>query len=448
MYSTADWQNPDAPHDYFDIHGNGICGNLAEFMRNEAENPSGMYDFLYNFANFFTYSQPGLGSQNRSQSSCNNGGQNRFDFEGNSDALIQLFETASAPVTSILGSKQKFNELLSSIAVLCHGVDHMLGLQLVQLSAMFGLLPVVFCKFATLTGKNANGRGPNKLIRLCTSNSGNEMCADDAETQNHIFNGLCAEISKCYGSDYGGIPRYTPAKLENTMCEIWRILIEYVGICDDDPKNPELHHLLEVFEDDRRFIAFGLGTKVDVVFVYRDRPSKFRLQHFFHVNSNHQSWRLQMYVHEIHKDANWIHKIHLSNFGKSNRKCKMKNLMLWKPGSNETFGAKVLFLDKSIEQFYISRPLINDRENFEVNSSGNKNWWTDEAYSDSGRSKHFLRYKSNVLKSYSTNRMKRNRQHTQECMKLLHPNSQTKSKLSKKKKSTQSNTGSRKKSKK
>ena len=180
---------------YFDIHSNGMCSELTEFMCNEYENSLGMYDFLYNFGQFLSNSQPGLGSLNRSQSSCNNGGMNRFDFEGHSEALIKLFKKASAPVRSIIESKQNFNDLLSSIAKLCHGVDNMLGLQLVQLSAMFGLLPAVFCKFATLTGKNATSRGSNQLIQLCTSNSGNEKCADDADTQNSIFNGLCAEIS-------------------------------------------------------------------------------------------------------------------------------------------------------------------------------------------------------------------------------------------------------------
>ena len=129
MYSSSDWEL-DPEDNSFDINGNGICGDLAEFMRNEAENPSGMYDFLYNFGNFFSNSQPGFGSLNRSQSCCSNGGTNRFDFEGHSEALIELFKRASAPVRSIIESKQKFNELLSSVAELCHDVDHMLGQQL------------------------------------------------------------------------------------------------------------------------------------------------------------------------------------------------------------------------------------------------------------------------------------------------------------------------------
>ena len=448
MYSGADWENQDKPFDHFDIHGNGICEDLADFMRKDAANPLGMYDFLYDFANFFSYSQPGLGSLNRTQSSCNNGSTNRFDFDGHADQLVELFEIASAPVSTTVQSKQKFKELLSSVAKLCHGVDHMLALQLVQLSAMFGLVPVVFCKFATLTGKNARNRGPNRLIRLCTSNSGNESCADNTEAQNSIFNGLCSEIGKCYGTDYGGIPRYSPSKLENTMCEIWRILQRYAAIRGGDSKNPELHHVLEVFNDDRRYITIGLGKKVDVAFVYRDRPSKFQLQNFFHVNSNHQSWRLQMFVHEIHKNSNWIHKIHLSNFGKSNRKCKMNNLMLWKPGTNEAFGDQVLFLDKSIKQFYISRPLLNDRENFEINSFGNKNWWTDEAYTDSGRSKHYLHYKTKVQKKYCTKRMKRNIELTEERIELLSRNFQQGSKLQKKRKQTERKTVSNTKNKK
>ena len=74
----------------------------------------------------------------------------------------------------------------------------------------------------------------------------------------------------------------------------------------------------------------------------------------------------------------------------------MNNLMLWEEGGTGTSGEQKLFLDKFIRQFYLSRPQQSDRDNFNVEFSGNKNWWKDNAYSDSGRSKHQLHYTINV----------------------------------------------------
>ena len=213
------WESRD--YNYFIFHSNNIMDYFCSFMEKEAKGSSGMYNFLHNFGAFQQFSQPGLGSQNRSQLSCNNGGTNRFNFEGNADEIIKLFQVASLPTRSVLESEQKFNDLISFLIKKLKDVADFKALQLVQLSAMFGLVPIEFSKFASLSGRNSLIHGPNQLIQLCTSNSGNEKCADDAEVHNRIFNGLCAEILKCYGNDYGGIPNYMPAKLENTMCEIW-----------------------------------------------------------------------------------------------------------------------------------------------------------------------------------------------------------------------------------
>ena len=136
MYSLSEWEE-DCEGNYFDMHSNLVSNKLSQFMDNESKSTSGMYNFLYNFGKFLSNSQPGLGTHNRSQSCCSNGGTNRFDFEGNTEALIELYEKASAPVRSIIESKQNFNDLLSSLAELCHGVDQFMSLQLVQLSPMF-----------------------------------------------------------------------------------------------------------------------------------------------------------------------------------------------------------------------------------------------------------------------------------------------------------------------
>ena len=46
--------------------------------------------------------------------------------------------------------------------------------------------------------------------------------------------------------------------------------------------------------------------------------------------------------------------------------------MLWEEGSMGSFGEQKLVLDKSIRQFYLSRPQQSDRDDFNVELSGNK----------------------------------------------------------------------------
>ena len=235
IYSATKWE--DDVENFFNFDSNFLLENLKEFMESEMDTPSNMYDFLYNLGEFQQYNQPGYGSQNRSQTSSHSSGSNRYDFEELAETLLELFQEASLPTRNVLESKQKFNELITNLVAQVKGVKAFKALQLVQLSAMFGLIPMEFSKFASISGKNSEKRGPNKLIELCTSNSRNESCADNPEVQNRIFNGLCAEISSCYGNDYGGIPKYFPSKLENTMCEIWRILKNYVTTkYSGDPK--------------------------------------------------------------------------------------------------------------------------------------------------------------------------------------------------------------------
>ena len=212
---------------------------------------------------------------------------------------------------------------------------------------------------------------------------------------------------------------------------------------------PNYSHINELFKDENLVTAFALAPKLDVAFVYRDRPSKFQLQNFFRVTSNHQSWRLQMIVHEIHSDANYIHKIHISNFGKDNRKCAMKNLILWE-GRTVNFGEQVLIIDKSIHQFYLSTPLVKDRDDFDISMTSNRNWWRDRAFTDSGRSKHKLHYRFILPQKCQTTKMKKKVEAREKSLGKLYHDSKKKSKKStgNKRKSKQTNSGSRKQSKK
>lgn len=154
-----------------------------------------------------------------------------------------------------------------------------------------------------------------------------------------------------------------------------------------------------------------------------------------------------MFTHEIDKDANFIHKIHLSNFGKDNKKCQMKNLMLWQD-SHGKFGDQKIFLDESIRQFYLSRLLQTDRDNFVLQSSGIRNWWKDITYTDSGRSKHKLHYQFSVIKSHWTNGMQRKSDATDKSVGKLRMVTHDNKSSVKKRKLKKSKGGSRKSSKK
>lgn len=344
-----------------------------------------MYDFLYRVGEFVLGKHPGISTHNRHSPSYDQNGSNKFDYIRNADKLKALFKEANEMNSPSNTRKISIKEKMAKFKVL-HGnlmenikrIGSLKSLELIHMTAILGLLPLEFSMFASLEGKNAEQRGSNKFIRCCTNLPNVEKSADNQSDQNKIFNKLCDEIKSVYGSTIRGMSKCTPAKLENTLCEMFRVVKEYTQKVYGTDVDPTAKHIEECFSSANRDVSYSLMKKVDVAYIYRDRSEFFPLQNFFKVNANFNSFRIQMFAHEIRNDSHHIHKIHVTNYGQNNGVRKMNDLMVWKVLGPD-FGQCYLSIEPTLSQFYMPRTTKIERQEPYERNNRSSNWCKVEA---------------------------------------------------------------------
>ena len=255
---------------------------------------------------------------------------------------------------------------------------------------MLGLLPLQFSKFASIQSDSEKAhdgeRGPNKLLKavcLKTSARGNRVGPSSKTELSTIFNSLYDELGTIFGTGGGGINSVSEALLENTMCELYRILKAYVRLkCPQGQKRKAdiearctVENFMEAFDDERFHKVMSLDPVVDGMYLYRNCGSNLPLQNFFKVTRSGTKLRLQMFVIDHLENE---HNVHRCQMFMQDISHKETDLLRWVPSENEggSLENSVLYLhpcvikiyetvgnvDKILDKTYINS-CMNDGEN-------------------------------------------------------------------------------------
>lgn len=331
-----------------------------------------MYEWLYNVGEFVSKQAPGIGSEKRHSPSYTRSGENKFDFEKQAPILLQLYAKACHDVHHSTNSKSHRKIWAELHKALCDNIPRIGGLkalELIQLSSMLGLLPLQFSKYASVQTDsktvNDNNRGPNKLLKaICRKSNGrgNDTGPSRSSDFTQIFTGLYEELAKIFGKGSGGIHSVTEALLENTMCELWRILKEYVKVKysvttkEDIEKHCTVENFLEAFDESRLHKVLSLTPTVDPIFVFRHRGSNLPLQNFFKVTRKSSKLRLQMFVIDHLEQKNKVHRFQM--FPQDGVSDKTKKLLSWNETEDDGGGMenRRLFLHPCVLKIYKTAP--------------------------------------------------------------------------------------------
>lgn len=283
-----------------------------------------MYDWLFHIGLLVNKQAPGIGTENRHSPSFDKSGENKFDIMTHMPIILQLYAKARDQVRSSNNSKdhkQFWVELHTDIVNNIPRIGGLKALELIQLSSMLGLLPLQFSKYASIQtlAENASdgNRGPVKLLRaVCRKETsrGKNVGPTSQSDLTTIFNSLYDELGSVFGKGSCGIHSVTEALLENTMCELYRILKAYVKLKYNAKTKEEIEsyctmeNFMEAFDDVRFHKVLSLDPSVDTFCVFRNRGSNFPLQNFFKVTWKGNKLRLQMFVIDHLQNRNIVHR--------------------------------------------------------------------------------------------------------------------------------------------
>ena len=303
-----------------------------------------MYDWLYDISLLVNKQAPGIGTEKRHSPSFDTQGDNKFDIGTYMPMLMELYAKAREQVrisNSSKGHKQAWVELHTRIVDDIPRIAGLKALELIQLSSMMGLLPIQFTKYASIQSDsdkaNDGNRGPVKLLRaVCLKKSaqGTLIGPSSKSDLSSIFKSLYDELGTIFGTGSGGIHSVSESLLENTMCELYRILRAYVKLKYGMGRKRKVEveskitveNFMEAFDDERYHNVMSLVPVVDAMFIYRNRGSNLPMQNFFKVTRSGTKLRLQMFVIDHLENMNNVHRFQMFMQGNSHEKT---DLLSW-----------------------------------------------------------------------------------------------------------------------
>ena len=295
---------------------------------------------LYSIFAFFgsKYFDKGLGScRVKRHIICSKGME--FDFSANCQQLETILTNHSE-----MGVETKmilrFEALKLSLEKVA-GFGPVLAHNFIQMSCLVGLLPLKYYNCASLEGSQAtnNSRGPNKIISLClkgTEHNPNQQICSSSKKKSDINGATCELIFSRLHKELNVIwnDTITRSYLENTLCELWRIVTS-IGPSKEKVATASNGNraLSDFYEKNIKGVKANIPESriKEAIFLHRNRCKGRQTQALFRVVNNNGKLWIQMFNHIFQTNGEKTHFV------------ERTWLTDWKPGDNADNSSSEIF---------------------------------------------------------------------------------------------------------